>query len=55
MDAEVTHDIHISQRDGINFFNLTDIHVKFEIEGLKLRLNKLFDGLKTLGKIIKNN
>lgn len=51
MDAEVTHDVHITQRDGYNFFNLTNIHVKFDIEGLKMRLNNLFNGVKALGEL----
>lgn len=51
MDAEVTHDVHISVRDGYNFFNLTNIHVKFDIEGLKMRLNNLFNGVKALGEL----
>lgn len=50
MDVEVTHDIHIVQKEGYNFFNITAVHVKFEIEGLKLRLNNLFNGAKQLGK-----
>lgn len=54
MDAEVTHEVHISQRDGHNFFNLTNIYVKFDIEGLKMRLNNLFNGVKALGESSKS-
>lgn len=50
MDAEVTHEVRVIQKDGYNFFNLTNLHIKYDIEGLKLRLNNLFNGAKQLGK-----
>ncbi|KAL0281500.1 UNVERIFIED_CONTAM: hypothetical protein PYX00_002472 [Menopon gallinae] len=48
MDAEVTHEVRVIQKDGYNFFNLTNLHIKYDIEGLKLRLNNLFNGAKQL-------
>lgn len=50
MDAEVTHEINIVQKDGYNFFNLKRVSVRYEIEGLKMKLNNLFNGAKQLGK-----
>lgn len=55
MDAEVTHDVKISEHGGYKFFNLTNIHVKFDIEGLKMRLNNLFNGVKALGERLQND
>lgn len=52
MDVEVSHDIHIVQKEGFNLFNITGVRVKFEMEGLKMRLNNLFNGVKQLGEFL---
>jgi hypothetical protein len=43
-------DVTLVKRDGFHFYNVTAIHVKFGIGGLKLHMGNLFDGIKALGK-----
>lgn len=46
----VKSDIIMEKHDGFHFFNVTKVHVKFSIGGLKLHMGNLFDGIKALGK-----
>lgn len=41
------------ENDGHVFYNVTSTKVAYKIQGLKLRLNNLFEGVKALGKIFK--
>lgn len=43
-------DVILEKRDGFHFYNVTRVHVKFGIGGLKLHMGNLFDGIKALGK-----
>lgn len=40
---------HLYEKFGHIFYNITDTVVDFNITGLKLRLDNLFDGVKVLG------
>ncbi|CAH0558779.1 unnamed protein product [Brassicogethes aeneus] len=41
-------DVKLIKHDGFHFFNISAVHVKFSIGGLKLHMGNLFDGIKTL-------
>lgn len=50
LDINVKSDVIMEKHDGFHFFNVTKVHVKFSIGGLKLHMGNLFDGIKALGK-----
>lgn len=50
IDIVAKSDVILEKRDGFHFYNVTAIHVKFSIGGLKLHMGNLFDGIKALGK-----
>lgn len=50
MTIDIVSDVKLYEKDGFTFFNVTAAHVKYSIGGLKLRMNNLFDGIKSLGK-----
>lgn len=52
LDIYVKSDVNLQKTDEFHIFNITAVHVKFSIGGLKFRLNNLFDGIKALGNII---
>ncbi|KAK9881031.1 hypothetical protein WA026_014374 [Henosepilachna vigintioctopunctata] len=41
-------DVKMTKREGFHFYNITGIHVDFDIQGLKLHMGNLFDGIKAL-------
>ncbi|KAL3276724.1 hypothetical protein HHI36_012094 [Cryptolaemus montrouzieri] len=41
-------DVKMEKRHGFHFYNITGIHVKFDIGGLKFHMGNLFDGIKAL-------
>lgn len=51
MTIDIVSDVKMYEKDGFVFFNVTGAHVKYNIGGLSLRMNHLFDGIKSLGKI----
>ncbi|XP_077283602.1 protein takeout-like [Arctopsyche grandis] len=48
LDIDILSDVTPYTKDKFVFFNVTDAHVKFNIGGLSLRMNNLFDGIKSL-------
>lgn len=48
LDILVKSDVDLYKKDNFNFYNVTDVHVKFKIGGLKLYMGNLFDGIKAL-------
>lgn len=48
LDIYVKSDVKLEKNDDYHIFNITDVHVKYSIGGLKFRLNNLFDGIKAL-------
>ncbi|KAG7306069.1 hypothetical protein JYU34_008650 [Plutella xylostella] len=48
MTIDIVSDVKLYEKDGFTFFNVTSAHVKYSIGGLKLRMNNLFDGIKSL-------
>lgn len=40
---------HLYEKDGHVFYNITGTQVDYTLDGLKLRLDNLFDGVKVLG------
>lgn len=55
MDIIANSDVDLIEREGFHFFNVTGVHVKFTIGGLKLHMGNLFDGHKVLGIIDLTN
>ncbi|KAL1506459.1 hypothetical protein ABEB36_005822 [Hypothenemus hampei] len=49
LDIHVKSDVQMREQDGFHFFNVTAVHVKFTVGGLKLHMGNLFDGIKALG------
>lgn len=41
---------HLYEKYGHVFYNITATRVEFKLDGLKLRLDNLFDGVQQLGK-----
>lgn len=50
MDITLSTKTHLYEKFGHTFYNVTETHVDFNMTGLKLRLDNLFDGVKALGK-----
>nr|CAI5821749.1 unnamed protein product [Callosobruchus analis] len=48
LEINVKSDVIMEKHDGFHFFNVTKVHVKFSIGGLKLHMGNLFDGIKAL-------
>lgn len=48
LDIYVKSDVKLEKIEEHHIFNITEVHVKFSIGGLKFRLNNLFDGIKAL-------
>lgn len=38
------------ERDGLVFYNVTAVKVDYDLTGLRLRFDNLFEGVKALGK-----
>lgn len=51
MTIDIVSNVKLYNKDGFVFFNVTAAHVKYTIGGLKLRMNNLFDGISSLGKL----
>lgn len=51
MDITLYTKTHLYEKFGHVFYNITETSVDFNITGLKLRLDNLFDGVKVLGKL----
>lgn len=49
LDIIVNKKTHLYERFGHIFFNITDFKVNFEISGLKMHFQNLFDPVETLG------
>lgn len=49
MTIDIISDSKLYNKDDFVFFNVTGAHVKYNIGGLKLRMNNLFDGIESLG------
>ncbi|KAL0881075.1 hypothetical protein ABMA27_002203 [Loxostege sticticalis] len=48
MTIDIVSDVKLYEKDDFVFFNVTAAHVKYNIGGLKLRMNNLFDGIDSL-------
>ncbi|KAL4702242.1 hypothetical protein ACJJTC_005781 [Scirpophaga incertulas] len=48
MTIDIVSDVKLYEKEGFVFFNVTAAHVKYNIGGLKLRMNNLFDGIESL-------
>lgn len=49
MTIDIVSEVKLYSKDDITFFNVTSAHVKYNIGGLRLRMNNLFDGIESLG------
>lgn len=49
MTIDIVSHVKLYEKDKLLFFNVTGAHVKYNIGGMKLRMNNLFDGIKSLG------
>lgn len=49
MDITLKTKTHLYEKDGHVFYNITGTSVDYKLDGLKLRLDNLFDGVKVLG------
>lgn len=48
MTIDIVSDVKLYEKDGLPFFNVTQVHVKYNIGGLKLHMSNLFDGISSL-------
>ncbi|CAH2108488.1 unnamed protein product [Euphydryas editha] len=48
MTIDIVSDVKLYEKDGFPFFNVTKVHVKYNIGGLKLHMSNLFDGISSL-------
>lgn len=55
MTIDIVSEVKLYSKDDITFFNVTTAHVKYNIGGLRLRMNNLFDGIESLGKSFVHN
>lgn len=46
---------HLYEKGGHVFYNVTSTKIDYTIDGLKLRLDNLFEGVKVLGKKADSN
>lgn len=49
MDIILRTTTHLYEKDGHVFYNITGTQVDYTLDGLKLRLDNLFDGVNVLG------
>lgn len=49
MDITLKTKTHLYEKNGHVFYNITGTQVDYTLDGLKLRLDNLFDGVKVLG------
>lgn len=49
MDIILKTKTHLYEKDGHVFYNITGTQIDYTLDGLKLRLDGLFDGVKELG------
>lgn len=49
LDIIADSDVDLIEKEGFHIFNVTGVHVKFSIGGLKLNMGNLFDGHRILG------
>lgn len=54
MDVLMSTKTKLYENGGHVFYNVTSTKVAYTIQGLKLRLNNLFEGVKALGKLLNN-
>lgn len=52
MTIDIVSDVKLYEKDGFTFFNVTQVHVKYNIGVLKLYMHNLFDGISSLGMLI---
>ncbi|XP_047530287.1 uncharacterized protein LOC125066298 [Vanessa atalanta] len=48
MTIDIVSDVKLYEKDDLPFFNVTKVHVKYNIGGLKLHMSNLFDGISSL-------
>ncbi|OWR42075.1 hypothetical protein KGM_202005 [Danaus plexippus plexippus] len=48
MTIDIVSDVKMYEKGGFPFFNVTQVHVKYNIGGLKLHMGNLFDGISSL-------
>ncbi|XP_041988012.1 uncharacterized protein LOC121739585 isoform X2 [Aricia agestis] len=48
MSIDIISDVKLYEKDGFSFFNVTKVHVKYNIGGMKLHMSNLFDGISSL-------
>ncbi|XP_047513300.1 circadian clock-controlled protein daywake-like [Pieris napi] len=48
MTIDIVSDVKLYEKDGFTFFNVTQVHVKYNIGVLKLYMHNLFDGISSL-------
>lgn len=53
MDIVLRTKTHLYEKYGHVFYNVTSTKVEFKLDGLKLRLDNLFDGVQSLGELIQ--
>lgn len=49
MDITLRTKTHLYEKDNHVFYNITGTSIDYTLDGLKLRLDNLFDGVKVLG------
>lgn len=50
MNIVMSTKTHLYEKGGHVFYNVTSVKIDYTIDGLKLRLDNLFEGVKVLGK-----
>lgn len=55
MDITMITKTHLYEKGGHVFYNVTSTKIDYTIDGLKLRLDNLFEGVKVLGKKTASN
>lgn len=54
MDVLMSTKTKLYENGGHVFYNVTSTKIAYTIQGLKLRLNNLFEGVKALGNFLHN-
>lgn len=52
MDIVMKTKTHLYEKFNHVFYNVTSTKVDFKLDGLKLRLDNLFDGVQSLGELL---
>lgn len=52
MDIVAVTKARIYEKHGHRFYNITEANVNFNMTGLKLQLDNLFNGIKLLGEFL---